>query len=295
MINTREIRTKIKSIQSTQKITRAMEMVATSKMRRAQDKMYASRPYTEKISEVISHILKGKREYQHNYMQQRITKSVGFIVISTDRGLCGGLNVNLLKLLLNRILYYSSQNINIHFYVLGKKAFTFLKRYNYRVLVKILGAGDFPTLKSVYGLLNTALYNYNKGDVDIIELLYNEFVNTMVQKPLYKQLIPIAAQTLKTSVIDNDKYIFMNIWDYIYEPDSKEVLDVLIVRYLESLFYQGVVENIASEQAARRVAMKSASDNAAGLINDFKLVYNKVRQSTITQELSEIVSGADAV
>lgn len=289
MVNVREIRNKIKSIQSTQKITRAMEMVAASKMKRAQERMLMSRPYSQKISVVITHVAKGAREYQHAYTIKRKVLAVGFIVVTSDRGLSGGLNINVLKLLLKQVLLLESQNIKAYFFVLGKKAVGFLERLAYNITAKVTAIGDSPRLTDVYGLLHTALDSYNTHRVDELYLVYNEFINTMTQKPVSKKLVPI----LSGEDISNSG--FQGGWDYIYEPDARELLDKLLLRYTESLFYQSIVENIASEQAARMVAMKSASDNASELISEFKLLYNKARQSSITQELSEIVSGADAV
>ncbi len=288
MISAKEIRTKIKSIQSTQKITRAMEMVAASKMKKAQDKMFSSRPYTQKLTDVIKHVAKGTREYKHPYTLTRVMKTVGIIIITSDRGLSGGLNINVLKLLMKSVVSYSSKNINYCFFAIGKKAINFLERYGYIVTVKKIGIGDNPNLQSVLGVIHSALEMYNKGDLDSIQVIYNEFVNTMLQKPVLKQLIPISREEINNSTV-NDR------WDYIYEPDAKELLNKLLLRYIESMYYHGIIENIASEQAARMVAMKSASDNASELINDFKLIYNKARQAAITRELSEIVSGADAV
>ena len=288
MVKTKEIRTTIRSIQSTQKITRAMEMVAASKMKKAQDRMFSLRPYIKKINEVMLHVTKGTREYQHIYTLRKNIKTVGIIIITSDKGLSGSLNINVIKLLMKSVIAYSSQNIKICFFAIGKKSVAFLERYGYVLSSKKVGLGDKPTLHDVVGIVHTALDMFHKGLINSIHLIYNEFVNTMLQKPIIKQLIPIQQDLEKTT-------LFPDKWDYIYEPDAKELLDKLLLRYIESVFYHGIIENIASEQAARMVAMKSASDNASELIGEFTLIYNKARQSAITQELSEIVSGADAV
>lgn len=291
MVNAREIRTKIKSIQSTQKITRAMEMVAASKMKKAQSRMYATRPYFSKIGAVIKHISRGSLEYKHTYTVYRPSKRVGFIVITSDRGLSGGLNVNLLKLVTRRILFYKEKGIETSFFVVGKKAISYFNRLGCNIVSTLTGIGDSPHMKDILGLVHSALKHYDNYHIDSLYVSYNEFVNTMTQKPTVKKFLPITNITSDSIVETNSK----DKWDYIYEPDARELLDKLLLRYVESLFFQSVVENIASEQAARMVAMKSASDNANDLISEFKLVYNKARQSAITQELSEIVSGADAV
>lgn len=288
MVNIREIRTKIKSIQSTQKITRAMEMVAASKMKKAQERMFSSRPYSDKLKNVIKHVSKGTLEYKHRFTVVRPIKCVGFIVITSDRGLSGGLNANLLKTVTKSLIFYRDKGIEVKFFAVGKKAVSYLKRLNCNIVSSITGIGDMPHSKDIIGLVHSALKEFDRFGIDSLYIAYNKFINTMTQKPILENFLPI------TDVVKDDN-VKKDVWDYIYEPDAQELLDKLLLRYVESLFFQGVVENAASEQAARMVAMKSASDNATDLIDEFKLVYNKARQSAITQELSEIVSGAAAV
>ncbi|HFL8794684.1 MAG TPA: F0F1 ATP synthase subunit gamma [Candidatus Azosocius sp. HAIN] len=285
MPSTKEIVTKIRSVQSTQKITRAMEMVAASKMRKAQEKMKASRPYSERIREVIDHITQGKLEYKHSYTIIRDIKSVGYLIISTDRGLCGGLNVNLFKIVLSSIFEYSKKNIDIKISVIGKKGVGFFSKFCGKLISIKVGSGDKANSQDFIGVVKAMLDLYENLFIDKLYLAYNEFINTMVQVPKLYQLIP----TLNTSGISTFN------WNYIYEPSAEPLIDELFNRYIESLVYQGVVENSACEQAARMVAMKSASDNAGEIVSKCKLVYNKVRQASITQELSEIVVGAAAV
>jgi F-type H+-transporting ATPase subunit gamma len=287
MAGAKEIRTKIASIKSTQKITRAMEMVATSKMRKAQDRMRASRPYAEKMLQVIRHLAKASPEYRHSYMaQQREQKRIGYIVVSSDRGLCGGLNSNLFRRLLQEIKARRAEGTEATFCTIGGKALGFFRRFGGKVEAQVTHLGDKPHIEDLIGTVKVMLNAFEKGEVDAVYIAYNEFVNTMTQKPTIRQLVPLEADTSGPKG---------PIWDYIYEPDARLVLDSLLARYIESLVYQAVVENGACEQAARRVAMKSASDNASGLIDELQLVYNKARQASITQELSEIVSGAAAV
>lgn len=285
MASGKEIRAQIKSIQNTRKITKAMQMVAASKMRRAQDRMNASRPYADKMRQVVGHLAHGHLEYKHPYTQDRETvKRVGYIIISTDRGLCGGLNVNLFKTALQSIAQWREQNVEVDICVLGNKAAAAFKRYG--IVAQKTHMGDQPRIADMIGTIKVMLDAYDDGRLDRLFLVENEFVNSMTQKPRVSQLIP---------VVPSDEKSIKHHWDYIYEPESKEVIDALMQRYVESLVYQGVVENVACEMSARMVAMKSASDNAGKLINELKLVYNKARQAAITQEISEIVSGAAAV
>lgn len=284
----KEIRTKIKSIKNTQKITRAMEMVAASKMRKAQDRMASSRPYADKMRAVISHLAHAHPEYRHPYVKTRDpVKRVGFIVISSDRGLCGGLNTNLFRALLVQMRAFHKDKVEIDLCTIGKKAQGFFKRLGGSILAQADHLGDAPQLSDLIGTVKVMLDAYNEGRIDRLYVVYNEFVNTMTQKAHIDQLIPIEPGAL------DDK--LKHHWDYLYEPEAREVLDGLMMRYIESLVYQGVVENIACEQAARMVAMKAASDNAGDLISELQLVYNKARQAAITQEISEIVGGAAAV
>jgi F-type H+-transporting ATPase subunit gamma len=286
MAGAKEIRTKIGSIKNTQKITSAMEMVAASKMRKAQDRMAATRPYAKRIRSVIGHLAHGNTEYQHAFMNEREVKRVGFIVVSTDRGLCGGLNINLFKQALNAMKQWSDQGVEIELCLIGSKAHSFFKRYGGKVVAKVSGLGDAPQVSDLIGAVKVMLDGYNKGNIDRLFMAQNDFVNTMTQKPDVSQLLPIVPS-------EDDE--LKHHWDYIYEPDAKALLEVLLTRYIESQVYQGVVDNIACEQAARMVAMKAASDNAGDLIDELQLVYNKARQTAITQELSEIVAGAAAV
>lgn len=283
----KEVRTKIKSIKSTQKITRAMEMVAASKMRRAQQRMTTSRPYAKQIRRVIGHLAKGHPEYRHPYLEVRDIKRVGIIVVSSDRGLCGGLNTNLLKTTVATMAHWQTTGAEVDLCLIGSKAELFFKRYGGNVIAQTSHMGDAPSVTNLVGLVKVMLNAYRSAELDGLFILYNEFVNTMSQKPQVLQLLPLVA-------LEEDGKVGHH-WDYIYEPDAKELLDTLLTRYIESQVYQAVVENLACEQAARMVAMKSASDNASELINQLQLVYNKARQATITQELAEIVGGAAAV
>ena len=283
----KEIRTKIKSIQNTQKITRAMEMVAASKMRKAQQRMQASRPYAQKIRAVIGHLSQAHPEYRHPYLQEKESvKRVGLIVISSDRGLCGGLNTNLFKATVTAIREWRDKGVEVDLCLIGQKGISFLKRLG-NVRASVGQLGDAPSINELIGSVKVMLDAFDAGEIDQIDVVYNEFVNTMTQKPSVDQLLPIQADELDEELKHH--------WDYLYEPEAKEVLTDLLVRYVESQVYQGVVENIACEQAARMVAMKAASDNAGNLIGDLQLVYNKARQAAITQEISEIVGGAAAV
>ena len=287
MAGAKEIRTQIKSIQNTQKITKAMEMVAASKMRRAQDRMKASRPYAQKMRTVVAHMGKSHPEYKHPYLIRRDVKRVGLIVISTDRGLCGGLNINLFKAAINAMKGWQEQDLDIDLALIGGKAIGFFKRLGGNVVSQVSHLGDTPSVEELIGSVKVMLDAYDDGTIDSLYIANNEFVNTMTQQPGVEQLLPVQG--------DEQDEELKHHWDYIYEPDAKSVMDGLLIRYIESLVYQGLVENIACEMAARMVAMKAASDNAGTLIDELQLVYNKARQAAITQELSEIVSGAAAV
>jgi F-type H+-transporting ATPase subunit gamma len=287
MASGKEIRSKIKSVQNTQKITRAMEMVAASKMRKAQDRMAATRPYAENIRRVIGHLAYAHPEYSHAYMQEREVKRVGIILVSTDRGMCGGLNTNMFKAAVGTMKEWESKGAEVELCSIGSKGLGFFKRLGGNIVSEISQLGDAPKVEELIGTVKVMLDKFDDGEIDKLIVVYNEFVNTMTQKPTVEQLLPIEAKELDESL--------QHHWDYIYEPEAKEVLDQLLMRYVESLVYQGVVENIACEQAARMVAMKAASDNAGNLIGELQLAYNKARQAAITQELSEIVAGAAAV
>ncbi len=286
MAGAKEIRTKIRSVQNTQKITRAMEMVAASKMRKAQDRMHAARPYAAKMRSVVAHVSAASLEYRHPFLIEREVKRVGYIVVSSDRGLCGGLNNNLFRMLIADIGQWHDNEIGVDFCTIGNKALMFFNRFGANIVSQATHLGDAPSIESLIGTVKVMLDAYSDGNIDRLFLVYNDFVNSMTQSPAVEQLLP-----REPSVDEEVKHH----WDYIYEPDSKEVLDQLLTRYIEALVYQGVVENAASEQAARMVAMKAASDNAGELIDELQLAYNKARQAAITQELSEIVSGAAAV
>jgi len=283
----KEIRTKIGSVKNTQKITKAMEMVAASKMRKAQDRMRAARPYADKIRNVMAHLGAANPEYRHPYLFQREEiRRVGVIVVSTDRGLCGGLNSNMFRELLRKMKEWDKNGVEIDLSIIGNKAVGFFSRINSNIVAQLTHIGDTPGSDTLIGSVKVMLDAYADEKIDALYMVSNEFINSMTQSPSIEQLIPAEP------VEDKD---FQHHWDYIYEPDAKEVLDLLMERYIESLVYQAVVENIACEQAARMVAMKSASDNAGTLIEELQLVYNKARQAAITQELSEIVGGAAAV
>ena len=286
MAGAKEIRTKIASIKNTQKITSAMEMVAAAKMRKAQDRMQATRPYADKMKNVIGHLYHAHPEYRHSFMKEREAKRIGYIVVSSDRGLCGGLNSNLFRKLVRDIKEQQDSGMKVEFCTIGSKALGFFKRFGGRVLAEATHLGDAPHIEDLIGTIKVMLDAYEAGEIDRIYVAYNSFVNTMTQEPTVEQLVPIAGES------DDE---LQHHWDYIYEPDSKDVLDGLLVRYIESLVYQSVVENGACEQSARMVAMKAATDNAGNLINELQLVYNKARQAAITQEISEIVGGAAAV
>ena len=287
MANEKEIRTQIASIKNTQKITKAMEMVAASKMRKAKDRMNATRPYSAKMRNVIGHLANANTEYNHPFLLERESVSrIGYIIISSDRGLCGGLNVNLFKAALKDMQEWQDKNVEIDFCLIGAKSTQFFKKFSGNILSQVSQLGDEVHLDELIGTVKTMLDAYTEGKIDRLYLVENEFINSMTQQPKVSALLPLAAE-------DNDD--MKHHWDYIYEPDAKSVLDGLLTRYVESIVYQGVVENVACEMSVRMVAMKSASDNAGDLISDLELAYNKARQAAITQEISEIVGGAAAV
>ncbi|MDO5769952.1 MAG: F0F1 ATP synthase subunit gamma [Psychrobacter sp.] len=291
MASLKEIRAKVTSIKSTQKITRAMQMVAASKMRRAQERMQVGRPYADSMRRVISHLVHASSDYKHPYMVTRPVNRVGFIVVSSDRGLAGGLNINLFKALTRQIKDYQEQSVQAEFAVIGSKGVGFFRTFGGKVTSALTDYGDNPTFEQLNAPVQAMLDDYNKGNIDRIYLVYNKFINAMTQKPTINQLVPLPEGLLdEGSTIDTQ-----HSWDYIYEPDIKSLIDGLLGRYVESIVYQAVMENIASEQSARMVAMKAATDNAGNLINDLQLVYNKLRQAAITREISEIVGGAAAV
>jgi F-type H+-transporting ATPase subunit gamma len=282
----KEIRTKISSIRSTQKITSAMEMVAASKMRKAQERMRLGKPYARRMRAVVGHIANAAPEYQHLYMKQREIKRVGFLIVSTDRGLCGGLNINLFKRTVRSMKEWADQGVEIELSLIGAKAAAFFNSYGGNITSAVRDIGETPTLADLIGSVKTMLDAYEEGRIDRLFLVSNQFVNTMTQDPTVEQLLPLLAE---------DSQEMKHHWDYIYEPDAKELLERLLTRYIESQVYQAVVENGACEQAARMLAMKNATENAGELIDDLQLIYNKARQAAITQELSEIVSGAAAI
>ncbi len=288
MAGAKEIRNKIGSVKSTQKITKAMEMVAASKMRRSQDAMEASRPYAETMRKVIGHLANANLEYRHPYLEEREAKRVGYIIVSTDRGLCGGLNINVFKKAVTDMQAWKEKGAEVELAVIGSKATAFFKSGGAKVAAQVSGLGDSPSLEDLIGSVGVMLKKYDEGELDRLYVVFNKFVNTMVQQPTIDQLLPLPKS-------DSEEMQREHSWDYIYEPEPKPLLDTLLVRYVESQVYQGVVENLACEQAARMIAMKAATDNATNLIEDLELVYNKARQAAITQELSEIVGGASAV
>ena len=289
MASLKEIRAKVTSIKSTQKITRAMQLVAASKMRRAQERMSAGRPYAENMRRVIAHLVQANPEYKHRYMLDRPVKRVGYIVVSSDRGLAGGLNINLFKRVIQHVKTQTEQSIDVEFALIGQKAVTFFKSYGGKVRSVATHLGDAPTTEQLVGSVQSMLDAFDRGELDRIYLVSNQFVNAMTQKPQVQQLVPLAADANAEPL--NRSYG----WDYLYEPEADVLLNGLLVRYIESVVYQGVMENIASEQAARMVAMKAATDNAKELIKSLQLIYNKLRQAAITREISEIVGGAAAV
>ncbi len=289
MSQAREIRTKISSVKNTQKITRAMELVAASKMRRAQDRMATSRPYSQKIRKVIRHVAASHSEFHHPYLVQRTTiKRVGYIVITSDRGLCGGLNINLLRKLLPEMREHEAANVEVDLCVIGRKGLVFFKHFGGNVVASADHLGDAPEAQDLVGVVNVMLDRFDKGQLDAIHIAYNEFINTMKQQPTIRQLLPLPLPAEEEQLSGH--------WDYIYEPDTaRDLLTMLLKRYIESQVYQAVVENIACFQAAQMVAMKSATDNAGQLIDELQLIYNKARQASITREIAEIVGGAEAI
>ncbi|ADE13207.1 F0F1 ATP synthase subunit gamma [Sideroxydans lithotrophicus] len=287
MAGSKEIRTKIKSVENTRKITRAMEMVAAAKMRKAQDRMRAARPYAEKIRNVAAHLSRANPEYRHAFLAKRDSvKNVGLIVVTSDKGLCGGLNTNVLRLAIQEMKTWESQGKGLVVCPIGNKGFGFMNRIGAKIKSHLTGLGDTPHIEKLIGAVKAMLDAYVAGEIDAIYLSYNHFVNTMKQEPRMEQLLPLSGEQMGTAEGN---------WDYIYEPDAKKVIDELLLRYIESLVYQAVVENMASEQSSRMVAMKAASDNAKSVIGELKLVYNKARQAAITKEISEIVGGAAAI
>ena len=287
MPGTKEIRTKIASVKSTQKITKAMEMVAASKMRRAQDRMKLARPYAAKMRVVIGNLTEANPDYAHPFLIERAPKSIGIIIISSDRGLCGGLNTNIFKNVIQLMREWQGKGASVNLCILGAKGLAFFRRLGLPILGSVTGLGDRPHVKDLIGSVKVMLDAYREGKIDRLFMVNAQFVNTMTQKPLVQQLLP--AQP------GSDAAELQQHWDYIYEPEAQRILDGLLMRYIESQVYQGSVENVACEMAARMVAMKSASDNAGNLISDLQLVYNKARQAAITKELAEIVGGAAAV
>lgn len=286
MSTAREIRSKIGSVKNTRKITSAMEMVAASKMRKAQDRMSLSRPYAEKILQVVGHLAKSHPEYQHDFLTSRELKRAGFIVVSTDRGLCGALNSSMFRKIIEEMRILAKQNVAIDLCVIGSKGLNFFKRYGGNLVAEASHLGDAPSVESLIGIVKIMLDAYKEKKIDLLYLVSNEFKNTMIQRPKVLQLLPLVPT-------NNEKLNYR--WDYIYEPDAKELINLLMQRYIESEVYQAVVENFASEQASRMVAMKSASENAGKVIKELQLKYNKARQAAITQEIAEIVGGAAAI
>lgn len=284
----KEIRGKIKSVENTKKITKAMEMVAASKMRKAQDRMRAARPYSEKVRSIAANLSKANPEYVHPFMQANASKTAGFIVVTTDKGLCGGMNTNVLRAVTNKIRDVQAQGHGIEAVAIGNKGLGFLNRVGAKVVSHATQLGDTPHLERLIGPVKVLLDAYARGEINAVYLSYTKFINTMKQESVVEQLLPLSSEALEPAAGDHG-------WDYIYEPDAQAVIDDLLVRYIEALVYQAVAENMASEQSARMVAMKAATDNAGNVIAELKLVYNKTRQAAITKELSEIVAGAAAV
>ncbi|CAH1904307.1 ATP synthase F1 complex subunit gamma [Candidatus Nitrotoga sp. HW29] len=288
MAGSKEIRNKIKSVENTRKITRAMEMVAASKMRKAQERMRAARPYAEKIRQVAAHLSRANPEYKHPFLVKRdVIKNVAVIIITSDKGLCGGLNTNVLRLVVGRMKELEGESKGVSVCAIGNKGFSFMSRIGAKVKSHMTGLGDIPHIENLIGAVKVMLDAYTAGEIDAVYISYNGFINTMKQEPRIEQLLPLSSKNLEPA---NG-----STWDYIYEPDAKIIVDELLVRYIESLVYNAVTENQASEQSARMVAMKAASDNAKEVIGELKLIYNKARQAAITKEISEIVGGAAAV
>jgi F-type H+-transporting ATPase subunit gamma len=289
MASTKEIRSKIKSVQNTRKITKAMEMVAASKMRRAQERMRNARPYSEKIREIVANLAKANPEYRPAYMVVREVKKVGTILVSTDKGLCGGLNTNVLRLITNQVRELQEKKISIEFTAIGSKGLQFLNRSKAKLLSQTIQLGDTPHMDTLIGAITAQLEAFERGEVDEVYLAYTRFVNAMKQEPVLERILPLAPSAMAAGEGKGTS------WDYIYEPEPESILDGLLKRYVEALIYQAVAENMASEQSARMVSMKAASDNAKNVIGELQLEYNKTRQAAITKELSEIVGGAAAV
>ena len=287
MAGSKEIRTKIKSVENTRKITKAMEMVAASKMRKAQERMTAARPYAEKIRNVVANLSYAQSEYKHPFIIQRQqVKNVGLIVVTSDKGLCGGLNTNVLRASINQMRNWEKENKKIQVSAIGNKALGFMGRVGANIKSNLTGLSDMPNLESLIGTIKVMLDAYIDGEIDELHICYTNFINTMKQEPMMEQILPLSGE--KVGSPDSS-------WDYIYEPEAKEVIDQLLTRYIESLIYHAVTENMASEQSSRMVAMKAASDNAGAVIDELTLVYNKARQAAITKEISEIVGGAAVV
>ena len=287
MAGGKEITTKIRSIENTRKVTSALEMVSASKIRKSQALMNATRPYARMMRRVMGHMSKANPEYRHPFtIEREEIKKVGYIIVSTDRGLCGGLNTNLFKLVLNDIGLWQGKGAQISLVILGKKALAFFKNLKVEIAAHASGLGEKPQIEDLIGSIKVMLDAYREGTLDRLYIVYNDFINTMTQKPTMERLLPLPA---------TDDEEIRDIWDYIYEPDAESLLDTVLVRYIESLVYQSVLENLASEHAARMIAMKNATDNAGELIDDLTLIFNKARQASITQEISEIVGGAAAV
>ncbi|MCD9033117.1 F0F1 ATP synthase subunit gamma [Luteimonas sp. Y-2-2-4F] len=287
MAGGREIKSKIKSVQNTRKVTRALEMVSASKIRKAQDRMKASRPYARAMKQLIGHLAQANSEFQHPYLVERENpRRVGYVIVSSDRGLAGGLNNNLFRKLLGEIRQWQERGVEVDVVTIGQKATVFFRRLKVQMLASVTHLGDTPEVEQLIGVIKVMLDAYTGGSLDRVFLAYNDFVNTMTQRAAFDQLLPLPAA---------DETIVKHDWDYLYEPDPETVLEHVLTRYIESLVYQAVMENVASEHAARMVAMKAASDNATKLIDTLNLVYNKARQAAITQEISEIVGGAAAV
>ncbi|HLX21812.1 MAG TPA: F0F1 ATP synthase subunit gamma [Usitatibacter sp.] len=291
MAGSKEIRTKIKSVQNTRKITKAMEMVAASKMRKAQERMRHARPYGDKIRIIAAHLAHANTEYRSPFLVKRAdVKDVGLIVITSDKGLCGGLNTNALRLAINNVRDWQGEGRTVHVTPIGNKGFGFMQRMGAKIVSHLVGVGDAPNMERLVGPVKVMIDEYAAGKIGAVYIVYTRFVNTMKQEPVVEQLLPLPEDRLKEDVAAKREH-----WDYLYEPDAKVVLEQLLKRYVEQIIYQAVAENIASEQSARMVAMKAASDNASSVIDDLTLVYNKTRQAAITKELSEIVGGAAAV
>ena len=288
----KEIRGKIKSVENTKKITKAMEMVAASKMRKAQQRMRAARPYSEKIRNIAANLGKANPEYTHAFMQKNEAKNAGFIVVTTDKGLCGGLNTNMLRGVTAKLRELQGAGMATEAVAIGNKGLGFLNRIGARVVSHVTHLGDTPHMDKLIGPVKVLLDAYARGEVSAVYLCYTKFINTMKQEPVVEALLPLSAAKMQAEAIASGPQLG---WDYIYEPDAQSVIDDLLVRYVEALVYQAVAENMASEQSARMVAMKAATDNAGSVIGELKLVYNKTRQAAITKELSEIVAGAAAV